>query len=111
MARDPRLSKEAAELELDRLEGWSLSPDGKQIEREVECLSFARAVLLLNSVAFLAEGMDHHPDVDLRFRKLKLRLSTHDSGGLTWRDFALAGEVDRLVRTQEEAAGSGTDSA
>jgi 4a-hydroxytetrahydrobiopterin dehydratase len=44
-------------------------------------------------VAELAEAADHHPDIDIRYSKVTLTLSTHDAGGLTERDFALAGKI------------------
>ena len=49
--------------------------------------------LFVNRVAELAEAADHHPDVDIRYSKVTLTLSTHDAGGLTGRDFDLAGKV------------------
>jgi 4a-hydroxytetrahydrobiopterin dehydratase len=50
----------------------------------------------VNRVATLAEKANHHPDFDIRWNKVKLALSTHDAGGLTEKDFALAKKVDAL---------------
>jgi 4a-hydroxytetrahydrobiopterin dehydratase len=51
-------------------------------------------VAFVNRVARLAEEADHHPDVDIRYDKVRLGLSTHSAGGLTSRDFDLAGRID-----------------
>jgi 4a-hydroxytetrahydrobiopterin dehydratase len=51
----------------------------------------------VNRVADLAEEADHHPDIDVRFRDVRLVLSTHSAGGLTGKDFALARKIDRTV--------------
>jgi 4a-hydroxytetrahydrobiopterin dehydratase len=49
------------------------------------------------AVGQLAEAADHHPDIDIRWRTLSFRLSTHSAGGLTEKDFALAREIDGLL--------------
>jgi 4a-hydroxytetrahydrobiopterin dehydratase len=51
----------------------------------------------VNRVGALAEKAGHHPDIDIRYNKVRLGLVTHDAGGLTARDFELAAEVDRLA--------------
>jgi 4a-hydroxytetrahydrobiopterin dehydratase len=48
-------------------------------------------------VALLAERMDHHPDIEIRYRQVTLRLSTHSAGGLTERDFHLAQQIDTAL--------------
>jgi 4a-hydroxytetrahydrobiopterin dehydratase len=58
--------------------------------------SFRRALEFVNQVAALAEKHDHHPDVVLSYRVVRLELSTHSDGGLTERDFALAAEINAL---------------
>jgi 4a-hydroxytetrahydrobiopterin dehydratase len=57
-------------------------------------VDFEGAMAFVNHVAELAEAMDHHPDIDIRYSKVTLTLSTHDAGGLTGRDFALAGKIE-----------------
>lgn len=59
--------------------------------------SFQAAIAFVNAVADAAEAADHHPDIDIRFRKVTLVLTTHDVNGLTVKDFALAAEADRLA--------------
>jgi 4a-hydroxytetrahydrobiopterin dehydratase len=58
---------------------------------------FVAAVRFVNKVAKLAEAAWHHPDIDIRWNKVSLTLSTHDAGGLTQNDFALARKFDRLA--------------
>jgi 4a-hydroxytetrahydrobiopterin dehydratase len=55
-----------------------------------------QGVRFLNRGAKLAEAMNHHPDIDIRYNKIKLSLTTHDEGGLTMRDFKLARNIDRM---------------
>jgi 4a-hydroxytetrahydrobiopterin dehydratase len=73
------------------LPGWER--DGKQIRRTFGFDDFNGSMAFVNRVAQLAEAADHHPDIDIRYSKVTLTLSTHDAGGLTGRDFDLAGKV------------------
>ena len=67
------------------------------IERTVTFASFPAAIAFVNRVAEAAEKANHHPDIDIRWNKVRLALSSHDAGGLTDRDFRLAGVIDSLV--------------
>lgn len=80
---------------LARLDGWSR--DGDEIRRTFEFDSFVSAIAFVNRVADAAEAADHHPDIDIRYSRVTLALSTHSAGGLTRRDFALAGTIDSLT--------------
>lgn len=62
--------------------------------REYQFASFQEAMSFVNKVAEIAERHDHHPDIDIRYTKVKLRLTTHDTGGLTFRDPAVATECE-----------------
>jgi 4a-hydroxytetrahydrobiopterin dehydratase len=73
---------------LPRLPGWEHY--GKEIRRTWSFADFRGSMVFVNRVAELAETAGHHPDVDIRYSKVTLALSTHDAGGLTARDFALA---------------------
>ncbi|MEV5719231.1 4a-hydroxytetrahydrobiopterin dehydratase [Amycolatopsis mediterranei] len=70
---------------------------GAEISREVELASFPQAIEVVNRVAELAEAADHHPDIDIRWRTLTFRLSTHSAGGLTAKDFDLASQIDSVL--------------
>ena len=69
---------------------------GATITRTFVCKDFPAALKFVNSVAKLAEKAWHHPDIDIRWNKVTLTLTTHDAGGLTEKDFALAQKFNRL---------------
>src|ERR1017187_4524674 len=68
--------------------------DGEIISRTFEFKDFPAAMRFVNAVAELAEQAQHHPDIDVRWNKVALALTTHDAGGLTEKDFALARHCD-----------------
>lgn len=80
---------------LDSLPEWSRAGDA--INRTVQAPSFLAGIELVRRVAEAAEAANHHPDVDIRWRKVTFVLSTHSAGGLTAQDVALAREIDRLA--------------
>lgn len=67
------------------------------ISRVFAFKDFPAAIKFVNKVAVLAEKAWHHPDIDIRWNKVTLALTTHDLGGLTEKDFKLAAKFDRLV--------------
>ena len=69
---------------------------GAEISRTFQFKDFPAAMKFVNAVAKLAEKEQHHPDIDIRWNKVTLALTTHDAGGLTEKDFALAKMFDRL---------------
>ena len=69
---------------------------GGEIRRTFVREDFVRAMGFVQSVALLAEKMNHHPDIDIRWNKVMLTLSTHSAGGLTEKDFALAKQINSL---------------
>jgi 4a-hydroxytetrahydrobiopterin dehydratase len=71
--------------------------DGDGIRRSVELPSFRDAVAAIVSIADVAEEMDHHPDVDLRWRTLHLTLVSHSAGGVSELDLELARRIDALL--------------
>ena len=85
--------KEISSL-LKELKGWKRTD--KEIQRVCEFKDFVHAMGFVNSVALLAEKMNHHPDIDIRWNKVTLVLSTHSAGGLTSNDFNLAKAIDAL---------------
>ena len=93
--RPPRLSPDELTAALSGLPLWS--GDGEGIRRSVELPGFPDAVAALVRIAVVAEQLDHHPDVDLRWRTLHLTLVTHSAGGVTELDLELARRVDRLL--------------
>ncbi len=80
---------------LSSLPEWSL--DGSTITRTVELPTFPAAIQFVSRVATAAEAAGHHPDIDIRWRKLTFTLSTHSEGGLTSKDVDLAREIEKLL--------------
>ncbi|MEV4463092.1 4a-hydroxytetrahydrobiopterin dehydratase [Micromonospora echinofusca] len=89
------LTAEAVRDELGGLAGWSGDPAG--ITRTVELADFPEAIAVVDRVAVVAEEMDHHPDIDIRWRTLTFRCVTHSVGGVTQRDLELARRIDDIV--------------
>jgi 4a-hydroxytetrahydrobiopterin dehydratase len=75
--------------------GWSGT--SAELSRTVEFPSFRTAIDFLDLMAPIAERMDHHPDVALSWRTVRLTLTTHSSGGVTRADLALAAELDAVI--------------
>ncbi len=71
---------------------------GSTITRTFEFKDFLRALKFVNAVAKPAEKMQHHPDIDIRWNKVSLALSTHDQGGLTEKDFEMAKKIDAIPK-------------
>ena len=71
--------------------------DTAGIERTIECSSFPAAIDLVRRVGEAAEAMDHHPDIDIRWRTVRFAVSTHSAGGVTALDIDLAGRIDALA--------------
>jgi 4a-hydroxytetrahydrobiopterin dehydratase len=80
---------------LGGLPGWERA--GDEIVKTYELPSFPAAIAFVTRVGFLAEKANHHPDLDVRWRKVKAALSTHDQGGITEKDVALAGEIESVA--------------
>jgi 4a-hydroxytetrahydrobiopterin dehydratase len=76
---------------LDDLPGWSR--DGDALVRTAELKSFPAAIAVVDRVAEVAEERNHHPDIDIRWRTLTFRCSTHSEGGITDLDVALAAAI------------------
>jgi 4a-hydroxytetrahydrobiopterin dehydratase len=70
---------------------------GQVIRRTFQFKDFPAAVRFVNAVARMAEKAWHHPDIDIRWNKVTLALTTHDEGGLTKKDFELAAKFNRLA--------------
>ena len=69
---------------------------GSEIAKTTKRTGFADALAYVNAVGSMAEEMDHHPDIDIRYDTVTLRLSTHSAGGLTHLDLELATRIDGL---------------
>ena len=92
----PLLTDDEITTALEDLPAWTHT--GTSIARTVEAPSFLAGIELVRRVAAEAEAANHHPDIDIRWRRVTFTLSTHSEGGLTRRDTALAREIDRLAQ-------------
>lgn len=90
----PLLDEKVVRQKLTSMPLWSLE-DGELVRR-CTFQNFVEAMQFVNGVAELAEGAGHHPDIDIRYNKVRFALVSHDAGGLTARDFDLAAAIDEL---------------
>ena len=96
------LEPEAVQTLLQEVPEWKLEEN--TISRAFEFASFPLAIAFVNKVAEEAEKANHHPDIDIRWKRVRLTLSTHSAGGLTSADFTLARKLDQV---SAQTAGSG----
>jgi 4a-hydroxytetrahydrobiopterin dehydratase len=90
------LDEEEIEQRLDELSAdWER--EGDEIQKVYEFDDFPSAIKFVTGVAKLADRYDHHPDIDIRYSRVRLALSTHSEGGLTPLDFDLAGEIEQTL--------------
>jgi 4a-hydroxytetrahydrobiopterin dehydratase len=91
----PSLTNKQVSLHLQAVPNWSKR--AKLISRTFKFAGFLKAVEFVNQVAKKAQKMNHHPDIDIRFDQVTLKLTTHDKGGLTEKDFSLAQQCDEIL--------------
>ena len=91
-----KLNSQQISEAIQGLQGWSLGADHESISKEWAFASFKAAMGFWHQVAELAERQNHHPEFWSNYTQFRLRLTTHDAGGLTALDFSLAKEIDRL---------------
>jgi 4a-hydroxytetrahydrobiopterin dehydratase len=86
---------------LTSLPGWSR--DEKAIVADFTFRDFNDALIFVNSVAQAAEQMNHHPDIDIRYNKVRMLLTSHDSGGVTRRDTRMAKQISDIFAQSQPA--------
>ena len=92
------LERSEIERELEALPGWAFTD--QMLKRDVDAPDFPTAIRIVDSIAAVAEEMDHHPDIDIRWCTLRFALSTHSAGGVTSLDFDLAQHISRITDQQ-----------
>ncbi|WP_405011046.1 4a-hydroxytetrahydrobiopterin dehydratase [Kitasatospora sp. NBC_01539] len=92
-----RLTEDEITTALADLPDWHR--EGGAIVRTAETAGFMTAIRVVDTVAVAAEELDHHPDIDIRWRTLRFALSTHSAGGLTGLDTTLAARIDEILRS------------
>ena len=93
MGKMPLLTDEVITQRLTALPGWTRDRD--TIHRTFTFKGFPEAVAFVHTLVAPAEALNHHPDVDIRYNRVIVTLSTHDSGGLTDHDLTLAAQISR----------------
>jgi len=91
----PALSEDQAASRLKTLPEWKITAG--ELVRIYKFEDFRASLRFVNQVAELAEAAGHHPDIDIRYNKVRLALVTHDAGGLTNKDFDLAALADNAI--------------
>ena len=91
-----KLSDIEIQSSLGTRSGWTRRSNA--LTRTFEFPTFPAAMAFVNRIADVAERINHHPDVDIRYNQVTLRVSTHDAGGITPKDFELARLVDNVER-------------
>jgi 4a-hydroxytetrahydrobiopterin dehydratase len=92
----PVLSPDVAKSRLSQLPGWQI--ESGELVRTFQFKDFVAALQFVNRVGELAEQAGHHPDIDIRYNRVRLALISHDAGGLTVKDFDLAAQVQNLAQ-------------
>jgi 4a-hydroxytetrahydrobiopterin dehydratase len=90
-----KLAKDDVKARLKTMPGWKL--DDGEIEKDYKFKDFKESMLFVNAIARAAEAMDHHPDIEIKYNRVEIALSTHSEGGITERDFALAAQIDSVA--------------
>lgn len=90
-----KLSEEEVHEQLRSCNGWEKR--GDEIVKTYSFQTFMQSIQFVNQLAEVAEKMNHHPDIDIRYNKVSLLLTTHDASGLTENDFSLAKKANELA--------------
>ena len=88
------LTAKQVSVHLEAVPNWSKR--AQTILRTFEFEGFLESIDFVNRIARKAQKLNHHPDIDIRFNKVTLKLTTHDEGGLTEKDFSFAGQCDDI---------------
>lgn len=90
----PPLATKQVRLRLKTIPHWSTRT--QTLVRTFTCEGFLKGITFVNRIAKRAETSRHHPDIDIRFNKVTVTLTTHDAGGITEKDFSLARQCDEV---------------
>jgi 4a-hydroxytetrahydrobiopterin dehydratase len=100
-----KLTDAELKTHLAEMEGWTFLANA--IHREFAFPGFRSAIAFVNQVADRAELAGHHPDIEVHYNRVYLSLSTHDAGGVTEKDIALAAEIDTAAHGDTPADSGG----
>ena len=96
----PKFNSQEIVEALKTIKGWTLESDEAFMHKQWQFDSFKTAMEFITEVADIAEHQNHHPEFVSVYRKMRVRLSTHDASGLTQKDFDLATAIDNLIASQ-----------
>ena len=88
------MSAEEIKVSLSTIDGWKV--EAGNLKKRFDFKNFAEPLDFINRVGTIAEAADHHPDITFGWGYAEIRLTTHDTGGLTENDFALARKIEEL---------------
>jgi 4a-hydroxytetrahydrobiopterin dehydratase len=92
-----RLEPQQMQALLEQLSGWQI--EGQRLVRDFRFPDYKATIFFVNSVACLAERENHHPDLEVGYRHVKVAYTTHDVGGLSRNDFICAAKLQELIVT------------
>ncbi len=93
-----KMTKQEIEERLDQLEGWDYTDNG--IQTTFEFADFKETFSIMTRIAFECEAQNHHPEWSNVYKTLTIRLSTHDAGGVTEKDFKLAATIENIIESE-----------
>ena len=91
----PAPSPQDSETRVRNLSGWKI--ESGELTKTFTFKDFLSSVDFVNQIAKIAEGAGHHPDIDIRYNRVRIGLTTHDAGGLSEKDFELAHGIEKLA--------------
>jgi 4a-hydroxytetrahydrobiopterin dehydratase len=104
MPKDTPFDDARIDTELAAHPAWYRA--GGTIARRFDTDGWPTTLMLVNAIGFLAEAADHHPDLEVSWGRVIVKLSTHSAGGITGKDFALAREIERIALWRPEPGGA-----
>lgn len=91
------LNSEAVKSGLAQLPGWSANHDCTEICRSFEFKNYYETMAFVNALAWIAHQQDHHPDIEVGYKRCLVRYATHSIGGLSENDFICGARLNRLI--------------
>ncbi len=96
MKKQPQFKKKEIDKKLKDLSEWKLNPKYTMLSKSFKFPSFIAGLAFIAKITVHAEVLEHHPDIELSYGEVKVKLTTHDADGLTKKDFELAKRIDGL---------------
>lgn len=91
------LTKRECDAALKKYEGWVCTPKGTKLHKTFTFDTYVRGLVFIARISVHAEVLNHHPDIEFSYNKVKVKLSTHELGGVTALDIALLERIEKLA--------------